>query len=67
MYITSQTPEEYEYTDHSETQTLGDLGDDELNRIQAEIGLGNDEDIKYTENGFEVHMAVTNVKPIINK
>jgi hypothetical protein len=67
MYITCQHKEEFKYLPRSEMITLGDLGDEELNRIQEEIGVGKHSTIECVQNGFETHMRVSNVIPITIK
>ena len=60
-YITCQNTEDFEYLPRSEIVTLGDLGDEELERIQKSIGFGENEDVECFQNGMETTMIVKNV------
>ena len=60
-YITTQDKEEFDYLPRSEIHTLGDLGDEELNRIQKNIAFGEGREVECYQNGTETTLIVKNV------
>jgi hypothetical protein len=63
-YITSQNTKEFEYLPRDKIVTLGDLGEDELKKIESKIAYGEDQTVEYFQNGIETTIIVKNVKDI---
>ena len=66
-YITCQDQEEFEYLPRSQITTLGDLGDETLEKIQKQIVYGDKQCVEYFQNGMETTMIVKNIQPIKDK
>ena len=66
-YITMQNREEFEYIAREKIVTLGDLGDDELEKIQKKIAFGEGRDVEWYQNGNETKLIVKNLPNNNNK
>ena len=60
-YITSQNKKDFEYVARDKIVTLGDLGDEELEKIQKEIGFGQGREVEWYQNGMETKLIVKNI------
>ena len=63
-YITSQNTKEFEYLPRDQIVTLGDLGEEELKKIESKMAYGEDQSVEYFQNGMETTIIVKNVGPI---
>ena len=63
-YITSQNTKEFEYLPRDQIVTLGDLGEEELKKIESKMAYGEDQSVEYFQNGIETTIIVKNVEPI---
>ena len=63
-YITSQNTKEFEYLPRDQIVTLGDLGEEELKKIESKMAYGEDQSVEYFQNGIETTIIVKNVGPI---
>ena len=63
-YITSQDTRDFEYLPRDQIVTLGDLGEEELKKIESKMAYGEDQSVEYFQNGIETTIIVKNVEPI---
>ena len=66
-YITTQNREEFEYVARDTIVTLGDLGDEELEKIQKKIAFGEGREVEWYQNGNETTLIVKNITNNNNK
>ena len=43
---------------------MGDLGEEELKKIESKMAYGEDQSVEYFQNGIETTIIVKNVEPI---